>query len=137
MPTILDLAGGAWPADVRRQTGAAPPGKSLVPALAKDGSVTHEYLWWYHSATGRSASAIGNWWPSGKSPWELYDLSTDRCESKNLAADHPDKVRELERAWTRHMEEFRVCVLAAPPPAPGSSGKAKTLLGPKRNVPRE
>ena len=32
-------------------------------------------------------------------PWELYDLRTDRAESHDLAAEHPEKARELQRAW--------------------------------------
>ena len=31
--------------------------------------------------------------------WELFDLSTDRCEQKNLAAEQPDRVREMETRW--------------------------------------
>ena len=85
----------------------APPGKSLVPALAKDGSVTHDYFWWYH--IGNRAIRVGDWKlvAANESPWELYDLRSDRSETANLAAVQPDKVRELEQAWTRHMEEFR------------------------------
>ncbi len=120
VPTILDIAGGARP----QTLGGAPPppGKSLAPVFAKDDAVTHEYLWWYH--IGNRAIRVGDWKlvAAGNSPWELYDLSTDRCESKNLAADHPGEVRDLERAWTRHMEEFRACALAAPP-ASGSFGR--------------
>ena len=41
-----------------------------------------------------------------ESAWELYDLSRDRAESKNLAAKKPDKVRELAAQWTRLTKEF-------------------------------
>ncbi|WP_308950982.1 hypothetical protein [Thalassobacterium maritimum] len=33
--------------------------------------------------------------PSRKKPAELYELSTDRAESNNLAASHPEKVASL------------------------------------------
>jgi arylsulfatase len=106
-PTILELAGGRWP---ERFAGGAippPPGKSLVPAFAKDGALTHDYLWWYH--IGNRAIRCGDWKlvAAANSPWELYDLRTDRSESHDLAASHPETVRELEETWTRHMEEFR------------------------------
>ncbi len=39
-------------------------------------------------------------------PWELYDLSKDRAEQNNLAAKMPDKVRELEKTWQKHTDEF-------------------------------
>ena len=37
-------------------------------------------------------------------PWELYDLSMDRVEQNNLAAEHPERVKEmalLHDAWMR------------------------------------
>jgi hypothetical protein len=43
-------------------------------------------------------------------------MRTDRCESHNLAADNPGKVKELEQAWTRHMEEFRAMATEDLPP---------------------
>jgi arylsulfatase len=78
-----------------------------VPAFAKDGSVTHDYFWWYHD--GNRAIRAGDWKlvADHESPWELYDLRRDRAESNNLAPDHPDQVRQLEREWNRHTEEFR------------------------------
>jgi arylsulfatase len=63
-------------------------------------------LWWLHE--GNRALRAGNWKivAAGKdSPWELYDLATDRSESNNLAADKPEKVRELEELWNRQAEE--------------------------------
>ena len=83
------------------------PGKSLVPVFTKDGSITHDCFWWYHD--GNRALRVGDWKlvADHEKPWELYDLRADRSESRNLAADHPDKVRELEQTWARKMEEFR------------------------------
>lgn len=108
-PTILDLAGGAWPLTFNGQPVPPSPGRSLVAEFARDGSLSHDYLWFYH--VGNRAIRVGDWKLvalAGRSPsWELYDLSTDRCESKNLAAAHPEKVEELEKQWTRHMEAFR------------------------------
>jgi arylsulfatase len=120
-PTILDLAGGKWPATVDGKPMPPPPGKSLVPAFAKDGSAAHDYFWWLHD--GNRALRMGDWKlvADHKAPWELYDLRTDRSESRNLAATHPDRVIELEQAWTRHMEEFRA--LAMKDLAPGKAGK--------------
>ncbi len=31
--------------------------------------------------------------------WELYDLAKDRTEVNNLAAAHPEKVKELAAKW--------------------------------------
>jgi arylsulfatase len=124
-PTILDVAGGRWPPTLDSQPVPPPPGKSLVPALAKDGSVTHDYFWWYH--IGNRAIRMGDWKlvAAIDSPWELYDLRTDRSESHNLAAQQPDKVQQMEEAWTRHLEEFRRLALKDLPPAKkGEKAKA-------------
>jgi arylsulfatase len=106
-PTILELAGGKWPETFADKPVPPPPGKSLAPAFAKDNSVTHDYFWWYHD--GNRAIRVGDWKlvADHESAWELYDLRRDRAESSNLAADHPDKVKELEQEWARHTEEFR------------------------------
>ena len=39
-------------------------------------------------------------------PWELYDLATDRTETRNLAKQNPEKFRELERRWEQRWEEI-------------------------------
>jgi arylsulfatase len=107
VPTILELAGGKWPADSVGKPVPAPPGKSLVPVFTKDGTVTHDSFWWCHD--GNRAVRVGDWKlvADHEHPWELYDLRVDRCESHDLAAEMPDKVRELERIWTRQMETCR------------------------------
>ena len=86
-------------------------GLDLVPVFEKDHSVTHEFLWWYHG--GNRAIRIGNWKlvSDHDNSWELYDLSSDRSESLNAATAHPEKVRELEREWTRHADAFRSLAL--------------------------
>jgi arylsulfatase A-like enzyme len=84
----------------------AAPGRSLVPAFTTDGTVKHDSFWWYHD--GNRAVRVGDWKlvADHKSPWELYDLGTDRSESTNLAALHTAKVKELEQTWTTQMETF-------------------------------
>ncbi|MCX6894714.1 MAG: hypothetical protein NTZ16_04275 [Verrucomicrobia bacterium] len=98
------------------------PGKSLAPAFAKDNTVTHDFFWWYHKGT--RAFRIGDWKlvADNNAPWELYDLHTDRAESKNLAAQQPERVKELEKEWTKRAEEFRTL---ANQDAPPTKDKAK------------
>ena len=31
--------------------------------------------------------------------WELYDLKVDRCETRDLAQEHPARVAALKTAW--------------------------------------
>lgn len=62
------------------------------------------------------------------SQWELYDLSTDPGETRDLSKTHPEKLRQLVDQWNAYAE--RNGVIAAPPPsqmqwpgsAPSSSG---------------
>lgn len=120
-PTILDLAGVQWPQNVNGQPVPPPPGKSLTPVFSRDDSVQHDYFWWFHD--GNRAIRIGDWKlvADHEKPFELYDMGSDRSESRNLAADHPGKVQEMEAAWTRHAEEFRAQATQGLPP--GQSAK--------------
>ncbi len=105
VPTILELTGvegNDRPTGVPRA-----PGKSLVPLFERDGSVSHDYLWWLHNGT--RAIRVENWKlvADKGAPWELYDLSTDRAESNDLAKQRSEKVQELAKTWTGLLDEFR------------------------------
>lgn len=104
VPTVLELAGIQRPAAWQGAPLPPAPGRSLVPALAGDVTIERDLLWWLHE--GNRAVRIGDWKlvAAKDQPWELYDLSTDRAEAHNLAATHPDKVRELAAAWNRQTE---------------------------------
>jgi arylsulfatase A-like enzyme len=99
VPTVLELAGGK-----AADTAPPSPGRSLVPAFAKD-EVIARPLWWLHE--GNRALRSGQWKlvAAKDQPWELYDLSKDRAETKNLAADQPEKVRELSAQWEQMTKE--------------------------------
>ncbi|WP_037365842.1 arylsulfatase [Nakamurella lactea] len=43
--------------------------------------------------------------------WELYHVEDDRAEAKDLAAEHPDKVKELVAAWFEEAEANQVLPL--------------------------
>jgi arylsulfatase len=131
-PTVLEVAGGKPPSTWNGLPVPPPPGHSLTPVFAKDGAVQHDYLWWLHD--GHRAIRVGDWKlvADSNGPWELYDLNQDRGESNNLAAKHPDKVRELESLWTRRADEFRALALSDPPPeSPPKKGAARPRT-PKR-----
>lgn len=108
-PTVLELAGGAWPEKHKGVSVPRHPGRSLVPAFTKDGAVRHERLWWCHS--GHRAIRMGDWKltarTGNKGRWELYDLKVDRCEMNDLAAVHRDRARAMAREWEAVAEGFR------------------------------
>jgi arylsulfatase A-like enzyme len=107
VPTVLELTGARRPETSDGQPPPAAPGRSLVPAFARDGTVAHDYLWWEHE--GNRALRVGDWKvvAAGKAgPWQLFDLATDRTETRDLASQQPERLRELERLWEQHRDEF-------------------------------
>lgn len=98
LPTIGDVAGVDVPAWL--------DGVSLAPTLLGRGRQTpHEDLYWeFHEQGGKQALRRGDWkavrldWisrPDG--PIELYNLSTDPGETRNVAAAHPEVAADLAR----------------------------------------
>jgi arylsulfatase len=129
VPTLLELVGGKRPETVDGQPVPPPPGRSLVPALAKDVTVPHDFLWWQHE--GNRALRVGDWKivAAGEaSPWELYDLGTDRCESHDLASTQPDRVKDMAARWAQKTDEFRALALKDATP----EMKARAGTGKKR-----
>jgi arylsulfatase len=125
VPTILELTGVKRPDTWNGEPVPTPPGKSLVPALASDVTVPHDFLWWQHEVN--RALRVGDWKivaAGVDSPWELYDLSVDRCESHDLASAQPERVQQLAKIWQQHTDEFRALALKdAPPPPKGKAPK--------------
>jgi arylsulfatase len=108
-PTILEVAGADRPKTVGGAPVPPPPGRSLLPAFARDGTVEHDHLWWCHA--GNRAIRMGDWKlvskDGDKGQWELYNLTDDRCEMNDLAAKHPDRVEQMARQWDEVADGFR------------------------------
>jgi arylsulfatase len=127
-PTVMALAGGKWPNEWKGETVPPPQGKSLLPALAKDFAIERESLWWLHQ--GNRAIRVGDWKLVAvkDGPWELYDLAKDRSETHDLAAEQPNKVRELAAHWEKFAAQFTKDAgdeLRALPPAKKKRAKAR------------
>lgn len=80
---------------------------NLLPFLAAGNKATpHDVLYWRLGPS--RAFNQGDWkllWPNGGSS-ELYNLSTDLSETKDLSSAEPDHVRDLTAAfaaWNRQM----------------------------------
>jgi len=128
VPTVLELVGIKQPTEWKGEAMPAAPGRSLVPAFAKDETIARESIWWLHDR--HRAVRVGDWKlvAAAGDPWELYDLKSDRAEQQNLAAALPQKVQELERVWQRQTDSFTELVkktLASQPLPKGGQGKAK------------
>jgi arylsulfatase len=122
VPSVLELAGIWKPKEWKDEPVPEAPGRSLVPAFARDENVPHESLWWLHE--GNRAVRVGDWKlvAAKGDPWELYDMRTDRAEQTNLAAKMPDKVRELERSWQEQADRYTELARKTLPEQPQSQG---------------
>jgi arylsulfatase len=108
VPTLLDLAGVTAPAQWGGERRPELPGKSLVPAFAQDLTVPRDSIFFKHE--GNRALRVVDWKLVASGPdsaWELYDLARDRGETRDLAAERPEKVRELAEIWSRLDREYQ------------------------------
>ncbi len=98
MPTLIELAGAKHSAEFEGKPLLPLEGKSLVPAF-KGKPLSRDALFWEHG--GSKAVRQGDWKAvaKGRGVWELYDLKSDRTETRDLAARHPERARELAALW--------------------------------------
>ena len=104
MATCLDVSNASYPVTFRHDPIHPPEGRSLQPAFDNQ-PIEREAIYWEHEAN--CAVRVDDWklvrkgsMKNGEpSPWELYDLATDRSEMNDLAGEHPKKVEELEAKW--------------------------------------
>ena len=101
MATILDVSGAKYPSEYNGKKILPCEGESLVPSFSSAYGGRGP-LFWEHE--GNAAVRIGKWKLVRKypGPWELYDMETDRTEMHDLAAQHPDRVRDMAgqyQAW--------------------------------------
>jgi arylsulfatase len=107
VPTLLDLAGGEATGGGNDAMRPPLPGRSLVPSFTKDIPIERDHLFFSHD--GHHALRIGYWKLVSlkNDDWELYDLSTDRCEMRNLAAEQPDRMRQMAARWKELEARYR------------------------------
>ncbi len=120
-PTLLELAGIGPPAQGDGHPRPAWPGRSLQPAFAADAVIERDSLWWLHEEN--RALRIGDWKlvAARGEPWSLYDLSQDRAEQRDLAAEFPDRVRAMAENWQRQTDQFTALARSADPPRPAQT----------------
>ena len=128
LPTLVDLGGGKPVAP----SGPGLAGLSIAPAFHKDGAVTRDFLYFNHNHN--RAIRAGDWKliaTGDDAPWELYDLSRDRSEQKNLAPAQPDRSRQLADKWkvaddgfTQARESAPLCTKTLMPNGRAAKGPA-------------
>ena len=107
LPTLLELTGVAAPSERNGKALKAMQGISFAPVLANPAASSARTEQYYEMLGHRGYYRDG-WevvslhYPLTRfsdEEWELYDLTSDPTETRNLAGAHPDLVAELSQAW--------------------------------------
>lgn len=108
LPTLCELTGVDRPARRRGIVLQPLDGISLAPVLT-DPAAVHDHGSQYTEMNGHRGFYDGRRWEIvtrhrpltefGDHEWELYDLSADRTQTRNLAAEHPEVVAALSAGW--------------------------------------
>lgn len=103
-PTFLDLAG------LKPMPEAHRDGQSLLPLLHQRGGFPERDLFWhlphYREEGPQSAVLSGNWkliHQIEPDAFELYDLSADPAESRDVAAQYPAETARLRNLLEDHL----------------------------------
>ncbi len=123
LPTLLELAGGAWTAELRAQV----EGRSLVPLLDNPSAewadrtlVTHVGRW----PKGKikeakfDKCAIRNSRFSLVNNSELYDLKNDPGQKRNVLDAHPEEVAKLRAAYDQWWQDIQPLLVNENAPVP-------------------
>ncbi|MSU47678.1 MAG: arylsulfatase [Opitutus sp.] len=104
LPTCLELAGGKPLAEINGQPTAPIEGRSLAPIFRGEQRQEPAQLFWEWAGT--CAVRQGKWklvWDTLNTAkeWQLYDIVADRTELHDLAAGHPELVKQLSADYER------------------------------------
>jgi len=110
VPTILDVLGVEAPAAIKGHVQSRFDGVSMRysfdDATAPTARKTQFYsmlgsrgIWHDGWKAVTNHPTIAGWSHFNDDEWELYHTEVDRAELHNLAAEHPEKVRELVNLW--------------------------------------
>ena len=100
MPTLLELAGSQYPKTYQQKPLLPVEGKSLLPIFQGQQRKGHASLSW--ELFGNRAIRQGKWklvWGASEKRWELFDMTADRSETRDLAATFPERVKAMAEDW--------------------------------------
>ncbi|WP_408641485.1 hypothetical protein [Spirosoma telluris] len=100
MSTFTELTGATYPKEYKGHAITPTTGVSLVPSFR--GKVVAGHASLFNEHFGARYARSGNWKlvsASRDSTWHLFNLATDKSEMQDVAAQYPDKVRQLESQW--------------------------------------
>jgi Sulfatase len=110
VPTILDILGVEAPATIKGHVQSRFDGVSMRSSLESASAPSARKTQFYSMLGSRGIwhdgwkavtthPTLSGWSNFNDDTWELYHTETDRAEVHDLAAEHPDKVRELVNLW--------------------------------------
>ncbi len=118
-PTVLEAAGIERAAQYQGKPMKPLEGVSFLHTFAEP-TATSRHNEQYYEIGGQRAMYADGWrivtWhkrgrPYAEDKWELYNLAQDFNETKDLAAQYPEKVKELERNWLAAAARYDVLPL--------------------------
>ena len=109
VPTVYDLLGIDPPEVIKGFVQSPIEGESFAAALT-DPTVPGKRTQFYTMLGQRSIyhdgwlactvhPPLSSWGNFDKDEWELFHLETDRSQSTNVAADHPERLEQLKGLW--------------------------------------
>ena len=119
VPTLLDVAGLPAPTSVNGAPQMPLHGVSMAYTFSDANAPTRKKVQYYEMLGSRAIWSNGwtavTWhkkytsWDDDK--WELYHTDEDFTESLDLAAKHPEKLKELQDLWWAEAEKYNVLPL--------------------------
>ena len=143
-PTIYELAGIAFPAEVDGVRQLALEGNSMVYSFDHPDTPSPHKVQYFEMVGNRGIYKDG-WWAGSRNmvpwgllglwsaqmppphPWELYNLNEDYSQAHDLAAQNPEKLKELEQPFDSEARRNNVYPLVPYPvlqPAPNDGAKS-------------
>ncbi|MCC9606909.1 arylsulfatase [Blastopirellula sp. JC732] len=102
LPTLMEASGATYPTTFDNRAITPLEGTSLLPAMRGE-ALPQRQIGFDHQAA--HALRDGDWkivWSKRmphKIEWELYNLAEDRCETNDLAAQEPERLKSMVAAW--------------------------------------
>jgi arylsulfatase len=137
VPTVYALVEVEPPAVLKGFTQAPIEGESFAPSLADPEAPGRETQ--FYSMLGMRAlyhqgwlantlhPPLSGWGSFDRDIWELYNLEEDRAQTRNVAAEHPERLEELKGLWSHYAGLYKgmplddrsaLEIISAPRPQP-------------------